>query len=177
MVNADGDPIGDLAEFFFEDLDDLEAGPLLAFLGGRAEVGDRRHIRMIDEREILRRLFREHVQSRGPDLAGIEAVEESFFVNDSAPGYVDDDDPVLHLSDLLGAHERPGLFGNVKSDEVGLGQEIVHGNLRYRQLRLDRNEVISKDLHAEGDGAPGYFEADAPAADDSQGFSIKLGAF
>ena len=64
--------LGLSAQLFLEDADDLEAGPLLAFRGRGAEVGDGDDVRMVDEREVLGRLLVEDVQGRGPDLAGVE---------------------------------------------------------------------------------------------------------
>ena len=62
IVNSNGNPFAGLSEAFLEDLDDFEAGPLLALLGGRAEMRDGRYVRMVDEREVVRELFREDVQ-------------------------------------------------------------------------------------------------------------------
>jgi hypothetical protein len=77
---------------------------------------------------------------------------------------------------------RPSVCGgeaDVQREVVGLAEDLVDGDEGDVVLAGDdgRDEgVVADEVHAEGLGAAGDFEADAAEADDAEGLAAELGA-
>ena len=67
----------------------------------------------------------------------------------------------------------------MQGDVVRLGEQLVERRQRDVQLLREAGRdvgIVRDDLHAEGEGAAGNFDADAAQSDDAQGLAAKLAA-
>ena len=121
-----------------------------------------------------------HVQTGGPDLAGLQSGQQGGLVHVGAAGGVDDHHAILHLGDVLGGDQSAAVHsGSVDRDEVGLGQQLIHLHIGDAQLLLDTGDVEnikSNHLHADGLGHDAQVLADAAEAHDAQGLALQLDA-
>ena len=121
-----------------------------------------------------------HVQTGGPDLAGLQSGQQGGLVHVGAAGGVDDHHAILHLGDVLGGDQSAAVHsGSVDGDEVGLGQQLIHLHIGDAQLLGDHGHLIDikgDDLHADGLGHHAQVLADAAEAHDAQGLALQLDA-
>ena len=121
------------------------------------------------------------VEGGAADSATGNAFGESIFNDELAAGAVHDADAGLHDGDGLPVDEAFGLGGeaDVEGEEVGLAEEVVDGDEGDVVLAGDHGRdkgVVADQGHAEGAGAAGDLETDAPETDDAEGLAAELGA-
>src|SRR6188472_3853149 len=80
-----------------ENFRQLDRDLLLRLARGRAEVGARDQVLVLEQRRRLRRLLPEHVQRRAGQLPGGQRLEHRALVDDTAARAVDQVRPLLHL--------------------------------------------------------------------------------
>jgi hypothetical protein len=124
-------------------------------------------------------LLGEDVDGGAADAAFGEREGEGVDVDDGAARGVEEEGPVLHPVDLVGAHHAAGLrrLGDVQGDEVGLGEqgfEAVDGAVvAHRQARGD---VVEDDPHAHRLGEHAHLRADVAVAHDAERLAAHLDA-
>ena len=119
------------------------------------------------------------VETGGLDLAAVETLQQGGLVHVGAPGDIDDDHAVLHLGESLGVHDGLVAAGSAEDDDVGLGEQLVHGDkahgLALAALGLGAVDH-GEDLGAQGLALVAHHAADAAIADDAHGLAGDLKA-
>ena len=158
----------------------------LCLFGGGAQVRRDHDQRMADQRVVRRRrLGLEDVDRRAGDLARLQSIGQCRFVDQPAPGAVDDPDRRLHQRDLAGADQvaRLGRQRRVQAQEVAAAPEVVEPrdalDSELEGLVGRQERVEAEDRHAEALGPRGHREPDPAQADHAQrlAFELRAGEF
>lgn len=130
-----------IVEISSKSVGNFSADGSLSFLGGTAdvrsedEVGDLSESRdevtesLVKAGTVGSGLLGEDINGSTGEVVGLEGVTESREVDNLASGVVDEESTLLHLRKLLGTHHTNGVrdFGDVQSDEISPGKEILKG--------------------------------------------------
>ena len=160
---------------------DLQRDILLRLAGGGAEMRRADHVRMTEQRVLVRGLGREHVEGRAGDLSGIKRCAQSRLVDQAAARAIDDAHALFHRRDRLGVDDVSGLLGQrrMQRDEIGALEQIVKLDLLDAEIHraLRRQErIIGDHPHAQAQRAVGDDRADIAGADDAERLAGDLDA-
>lgn len=83
----------------------------------------------VNQRGSLGGLGGEGIDARAAEAARLQRVQQGVFINEAAPGGVDQDGVRLHFGQLRRADEvlRLRRQGQVEGDDVALGENLVGG--------------------------------------------------
>ena len=128
--------------------------------------GLRQDVVELEVGRVLQRLLAEDVERGAGDVAGLDGFGEGFVDDELAARAVHDADARLHDGERVLVDEAFGLRreADVQREEVGVGEDFVDGDEGDAVLARDDGSdegVVAEEVHAEGLGAAGDFEADA----------------
>ena len=153
----------------------------LRFARGTGDVRRGDHIRQTDERGILRRFFRESVQSGTCEMARAQRFSQCRFVNQFAASAIDKPGSFLHFGyrGRIDYFFGRGADGCVQRYHVRVLQQIVQRHeFHFEFARSCRRNVrvVGEHLHFKGPSALGDFRPDAAEANEAEGLSAQLRA-
>ena len=131
-------------------------------------------IGQVEQRTVRRRLCREDIEGRARDAARFQRVGQSGFVDEAAPGAVDQSRARFQLCDCAGGKEVAGLLGyrNVQRHEIGPLEQRVEFDLFHPKLGcpvFGQEGIVGDDLHLETQGPVDHDRTDIARADNAKG--------
>ena len=159
----------------------LDPDGFLGLIGCTGNVRAQKHVVEAVVCRLLERLLAEDVEGGPGDFTRLESLDERLVDDKLAAGAVDDANTGLHDADGVRVDEPFGLGGqsDVECEVVGVLEDVVDRDERDVVLAGDDGGdegVVANERHAEGVGAAGDFEADAPEPDDAERLAPQLGA-
>ena len=160
---------------------DVGAGAVLGLTGGGAQVRGHDGVGELEERRVGAGLRVEHVERGGPDLAGLEGVDERVLDDEAAAGGVDDHDAVLRAGQTVGVEETGGLLGlgQVHRDDVRARDQLVDVHELDAELRGTGGRqvrVVGDEVGLESGQTLRHELADTAEAHDADGLAEQLNA-
>jgi hypothetical protein len=154
----------------------------LGLLGVGAEVG-RHHQPILGDQSLHQvgggRLFREHVHRGQAHFTGLEGGQQHGLIQNAAPGHVQQDHPVLHEGQLVGADHAAGLVvqGRVHGDDVAGSAEFGEVHQLHTQILGPLGAdvgVAAQHLALEGLEPQGHTATHLAQTDDAGGLPLEL---
>ena len=139
-------------------------------------------VRRTEERIILGRLFGEHVERGGGEMAAVQRCTHRGFIHQTAAGAVDQAGARFHLGDLLSRQDvrRFLSFWQMQRHEVGASQKVIQlFNLldtKFLRFVSGKERIKRRDLHFQTQRAGGDNRADIASADQAQRLAGDLSA-
>ena len=118
-----------------------------------------------------------HIHSRALNFAAAQCIVQRLFVNQRAPGRVENHDTVFHFGDGFPANDalRFGEQGTMEGNDVRVCQQCIQiDNFGNSGGIFPTAAAGGKDLHAQGVSNGSNSPADAAVADDTKGFPGQL---
>ena len=164
---------------FGQHLDGLHRHAILRLDRGCSEMRGAEHLRVLHQREVLRRLHGEDVEGRAGQMARVERGNERRLVHERTARAVHEDRALLHHRELRRADEvfRLCAARRMKGHDVGLREQLVQRDRRHAQFlcALRRHERVEREERDPPRAqARGHARADLAEADEPHGLSLKL---
>ena len=139
------------------------------------------HVRQPDQRAILRRLFRKHVERSSGNVAALDSRRQVSFVDELPAGGVDDAHALLHFRNGPGVDHLPCLrtYRRVQGDKIAFGQKLIerhkfHGKFSCR--RFADEWIIRNNTHIKRFRPGCHLAADTAKTDKAQSLAAHFGA-
>ena len=120
----------------------------------------------------------DHVQPGVGHLAAVQSVRQILLYHHLSTAVVDDDDAVLHLGDVFLVDDAGVEVhqGHLKAQHVRPGEQVVQLHELHAQIlgSLRGELVIGDDVHPQSLGGLGGVDADAAAAQQTEGLAGQL---
>jgi hypothetical protein len=151
----------------------------LAFARRCGNVRRGHHLRQLLEPVVFGRFVLEHVERRAPEVPGLDRVGQRPFVNQIAPGRVDDSHPLLAGGQAGGVEDVAGFRrrGHVQREKVGALAQLVERDEFDAEISGDVGidvRVVGEDVHLERPGAPCHFLTDAAEPGQAERLAAQL---
>src|SRR3972149_5500706 len=128
---------------------------------------------MLEEFRICRRLLHKYIQCRTSDFSRLQSPQQGLFINNSAPGTINDAYARLAGADLIVTNESACFVvqRSVHCNDICLCIELIKGNelnAQFCRNVIGKNWIESNGLHPKRLTPNCDFPADLAKADDSQ---------